>query len=235
MNKTATRILVVEDEADIRRLIVLHLEREGFVIDEASCGDEAIRLMESYEYPVLVIDWMLPGGGLSGIDLARINRDRLKPSSVLIVTAKAEPDDIVAGLGAGADDYLVKPFVPSVLVARVRTLLRRITSSPQPPSPKETIIKIGDFVMNTDSYEVKCNGEVVPLTPSEFKLLTTLIESRGRVLTREALIQQVQGEGISVVGRTVDTHVFGLRKKLGPCADIIETVRGVGYRVKAGD
>jgi two-component system phosphate regulon response regulator PhoB len=233
------RILVVEDESEIRELIVLHLKRNGHVVESVASVEEAQAHLSHHEYSLVVLDWMLPGA--SGVDLARkirakSDRDDL---AILMVTAKAEAADIVTGLDAGADDYLTKPFEPQVLIARVKALLRRHRRpAAQRAAPAGAVVEsfqIGDLSIDSGTYEVKCAGEAISLTPSEFKLLQTLAQNRGRVLTRESLIQHVQGEGVSVVGRTVDTHVFGLRKKLGDCADVIETVRGIGYRVKALD
>ena len=236
-------ILVVEDESEIRELIVLHLKRDGHQVDAVASAEEAEQIMSrGKHYDLVVLDWMLPGA--SGIDIAKkirakSDRDDL---AILMVTARAEAADIVEGLEAGADDYLSKPFEPQVLIARVRALFRRHKRSAA-PSPGASngssearaaeLLTIGDLHIDGGSYEVRCGGEKLQLTPSEFKLLQTLAQNRGRVLTRESLIEHVQGEGVSVVGRTVDTHVFGLRKKLGGCADVIETVRGIGYRVKA--
>lgn len=238
------RILVVEDESEIRDLIVLHLKRDGHAVDAVGSVEDAMPLMGEDgqgAYSLIVLDWMLPGA--SGVEMARAiraksDRDDL---AILMVTARAEATDIVAGLEAGADDYLSKPFEPQVLVARVRALLRRHrrpsaqttsgVSADAPPLIES--FQIGALSIDAGTYEVKCAGNPINLTPSEFKLLQSLAQNRGRVLTRESLIQHVQGEGVSVVGRTVDTHVFGLRKKLGECADVIETVRGIGYRVKA--
>lgn len=238
------RVLVVEDETEIRDLIVLHLKRSGLEVDSVSSAEEAFKKIESTNYSLLALDWMLPGA--SGVDITkriRASSDR-NDLAILMVTARAEAADIVEGLDAGADDYLSKPFEPQVLVARVRALLRRNRRTPSDSnsaakSGTETseseFLQVGGLTLDAGTYEVKCCGEALQLTPSEFKLLQTLAQNRGRVLTRESLIQHVQGEGVSVVGRTVDTHVFGLRKKMGDCADIIETVRGIGYRVKAGE
>ncbi|NDG26092.1 MAG: DNA-binding response regulator [Proteobacteria bacterium] len=129
----------------------------------------------------------------------------------------------------GADDYITKPFDISVFLARVRALLRRATSSAETQS--NAIIQIGKLTVNTERHEVKCNNQVVELTPSEFKLLLAMMKNRGRVLTRERLIELVQGEGVTVIDRAIDTHIFGLRKKIGDCANLVETIRGVGYRV----
>lgn len=229
-----TKILVVEDESEIRDLIALHLRRDGHSVDTAGSAEEASPLIEKNRYGLLALDWMLPGA--SGIDITKslrrkADRDDL---AILMVTAKAESQDIVEGLEAGADDYLSKPFEPSVLIARVRALLRRNRRGQ--PTAKDSlgvsVVQVGELALYPESFEAKCAGQPIQLTASEFKLLLALANNRGRVLTRDSLIDQVQGEGVSVVGRTVDTHVFGLRKKLGPCADVIETVRGVGYRVK---
>lgn len=228
-----TRILVVEDEDEIRELIALHLKRDGHEVDAVSTAEEASGLMNGGAYDLLALDWMLPGA--SGVEMARNvrkNQDRLP--AILMVTAKTEASDIVEGLEAGADDYLTKPFEPSVLIARVRALLRRNRRGAGGEEKQAGArVRLGALWIDPGTYEVKCGDQPISLTPSEFKLLLALADSRGRVLTRDSLIAQVQGEGVSVVGRTVDTHVFGLRKKLGSCADVIETVRGVGYRVKA--
>lgn len=228
-----SRTFVVEDEAEIRDLIALHLRREGHEVDVAGSVEEALPMLERGDYGLVVLDWMLPGA--SGIDLTRRLRSRKDRSdlAILMITARSEASDIVEGLEAGADDYLSKPFEPQVLLARVRALLRRNRRQmPTDADPAAGQIKAGALHINTETYEVKIEGEPVALTPSEFKLLVALLSNRGRVLTRDSLIGYVQGEGVSVVGRTVDTHIFGLRKKLGPSADLIETVRGIGYRVK---
>lgn len=149
-----------------------------------------------------------------------------------MVTAKTEPQDIVLGLEKGADDYLTKPFNPAVFVARVKALARRAQSEDTSTGKPEDEVQVNGLKVNFKSYEVSYNGEPLHLTPSEFKLLGALVQNRGVVLTREQLIENIQGEGINVVGRTIDTHVFGLRKKLGEWGDRIETIRGVGYRVK---
>lgn len=239
------RILVVEDETEIRELIVLHLERAGFEVSAAGSAEEGEALLEQHSFALVVLDWMLPGR--HGPQFAKILRNNLDTInlSILMVTAKAAPDDIVAGLEAGADDYLSKPFEPSVLIARVKALLRRHPRGESVVAPKreaksaaiikDAEVRLGGLTMNPETYDVKCGEDPISLTPSEFKLLLALAHNKGRVLTRNSLIDQIQGEGVSVVGRTVDTHVFGLRKKLGACADVIETVRGIGYRVKADE
>jgi len=238
---TATRILVVEDEQDIQDLLVLHLKREGFDVTACADGVSAWQHLNQGYFSVVLLDWMLPGG-LSGIEIARQLREKRKgdPISILMLTARVADADIVAGLEAGADDYVSKPFEMPVLLARVRALIRRQRwmlegtqeSKPVDAEPKALEkIKIGELELGVDSHEVKFRNRLLDLTPYEFKLLHTLMRNAGKVLTRDKLMDQIQGSGVSVVDRAIDTHVFGLRKKLGSAADYVETVRGVGYRV----
>lgn len=227
------RVLVVEDEGEIRQLVVLHLKREGFEVDEVADGEKARQLLTSRNYDLLVLDWMLPS--LSGLELTRWVRKRSSATGtpILFVTAKTEPEHVATGLDAGADDYLTKPFDTLVLMARVNALLRRqdwLQTQTDVAAPLK--FELGELSMNMQTYEVTLAGERLDLTRSEFKLLETLMMNQGKVLSRESLIEEIQGEGVNVVGRTVDTHVFGLRKKLGIYADMIETIRGVGYRVR---
>jgi two-component system phosphate regulon response regulator PhoB len=225
-------ILLVEDEAEIRQLIALHLKRNGFEVDEAADGEEAHRKLENGSYELLILDWMLPG--LSGLEITRMIRAR-RPAikvPILFVTAKTEPEDVVRGLEAGADDYITKPFDNAILLARVNALLRRFEWLDQQEAKPSSLLVVGPLAMNTDTYEVSLDSQPMDLTRSEFRLLQALLENQGRVLSRDRLIEQIQGEGVNVVGRTVDTHVFGLRKKLGPFCEMIETIRGVGYRVR---
>jgi two-component system phosphate regulon response regulator PhoB len=227
------RVLVMEDETEIRQLIVLHLRREGFKVDEAADGEQARQMLDNGAYDLLILDWMVPS--LSGLELTRWVRKRsaLGPVPILFVTAKTEPEHVATGLDAGADDYITKPFDTLVLMARVNALLRRHDwLREQTNSSTPTHLVLGELAMDTQSYEVTLAGQKLELTRSEFRLLETLLMNQGKVLSREALIEEIQGEGVNVVGRTIDTHVFGLRKKLGNWADMIETIRGVGYRVR---
>lgn len=229
------RVLVVEDEAEIRQLILLHLKREGFEVDEVADGEQARQVIASRSYDLIVLDWMLPS--LSGLELTKWIRKRSQAltTPILFVTAKTEPEHVAAGLDAGADDFVTKPFDTLVLMARVNALLRRqewLHSQTIGDSTQAGRLELGDLVLDPQSYEATLLGHPLDLTRSEFRLLETLMMNQGKVLSREHLIEQIQGEGVNVVGRTVDTHVFGLRKKLGSCADLIETIRGVGYRVR---
>lgn len=223
----SAQILVVEDESEIRELLSLLLLRQGHRVQQCASALEALDQLRKNKFDLIILDWMLPQ--MSGIEFLRQIQDSKIP--VLMVTAKAEAADIVSGLDAGADDYVTKPFEPSVITARVKALLRR-TSIAAPKKTGEELVA-GTIAMNTATYSVQIKGEEVHLTPSEFKILSEMMMNRGRVMTRDKLIETVQGEGISVTGRTIDTHVFGLRKKLGAEADWIETIRGVGYRIRA--
>lgn len=226
-------ILVVEDESEIRQLVVLHLRREGFDVSEVGDGEEARGLLSSNNYDLVVLDWMLPS--LSGLEITRWMRKRaqMAQTPILFVTAKAEPEHVATCLDAGADDYLCKPFDTLVLMARVNALLRRqdwlkarMTSVPA------TSLTLGELTLDRQTFEVRLAGELLELTRSEFRLMESLMDNQGKVLSRESLMAQIQGEGVNVVGRTVDTHIFGLRKKLGEFSDYVETIRGVGYRVR---
>ncbi|MBL7716513.1 MAG: response regulator transcription factor [Bdellovibrionales bacterium] len=245
-------MLVVEDEQDIQELITLHLRREGYQVEAVADGEEALKRLrrplpgEALPYDVILLDWMLPG--MSGLEITRALRasESGKIIPILMVTARMEAADIVLGLEAGADDYVTKPFEIPVLLARVRALIRRATIT-HALSQGETLgaglgtkageaglktIQLGDLVIDPNAYEVRCGKEPLSLTPSEFKLLLALAQNQGRVLTRDQLIDAVQGIGVTVVDRAIDTHIFGLRKKLSNCSDWIETVRGIGYRIK---
>jgi two-component system, OmpR family, phosphate regulon response regulator PhoB len=198
-------------------------------VDEAADGEEGMRKAQAGKYDLLLLDWMLPG--VSGLDLTRTFRKAGANPPILMVTARIEPADIVRGLEAGADDYVTKPFDIPVLTARVRALIRRATAgaAAEGGGPR---LQLGSLAVNPESYEATLAGVPLSLTRYEFRLIAALIQNRGRVLTRERLIDLVQGSEVSVVDRAIDTHVFGLRKKLGSHGNLIETVRGVGYRVR---
>lgn len=231
----AKHLLVIEDESEIRELIEIILKRQGFKVSAFTSVEEFLTQSVTFEkdsIDLMILDWMLPGqSGFEFLKAAR-KKEEWRNIPIIIVTAKAEPDEIVMGLETGADDYLVKPFDTKVLVARVNALLRRPThvSSTTHPDHKESLISIGTLRINLESYEVFIGSDKIALTPTEFKLLVIMAQHKGRVFTREQLVKSVQGEGINVIGRTVDTHVFSLRKKMGDLGDCIETARGIGYR-----
>ncbi len=197
-------------------------------------GESALTLLAREKFDLIILDWMLPS--ISGLEVAREIR---KPQSahvslpVLMLTARSHSSDIVEGLDTGADDFLIKPFELPVLLARVKALLRRRAFSNSIDQNDLQDVQIDELSINLESYEVTCAKQPVQLTISEFKLLAALVRARGTVLTRDRLIDKVQGDDVSVIERTIDTHIFGLRKKLGSCSDVIETIRGVGYRVRA--
>lgn len=231
-NKTESRpadILVVEDEVEIRELISMLLLRQGYRVQQSSSALDASENLKTHQYDLIILDWMLPQ--MSGIDFLKSLHGKTRPP-VLMITAKAEPQDIVQGLEAGADDYITKPFEPSIFTARAKALLRRTRKDDRSYAEEEKIIGFGELKMNLETYEVTNFGQTLHLTPSEFKITAEMAKNKGKVLTRDYLIKVVQGDGVTVTGRTIDTHVFGLRKKLGPTSDWIETIRGVGYRVR---
>lgn len=220
------KVLVLEDEIDVRELLVLHLKRESYDVAAFEDAEEALEAFRREKFDLLILDWMLPK--MSGLDVAKKIRTESKSHvPILILTARADTMDKVLGLEIGADDYLTKPFEIREFVARVRALLRRAT-----PPPKTDAMASGPFKLNDASKQVFLNGTELQLTPNEFKLLSTLMKKPGTTFERGDLIKLIQGPGVAVVDRTIDTTVLGLRKKLGEHADWIETVRGFGYRFR---
>jgi len=225
------RILVIEDETDILEVIEYNLLREGYKVVCVSDGDEGVETARSFAPDLVLLDLMLPG--LDGIEVCK----RLKGDSVtgsipiIMVTAKGEESDIVLGLGVGADDYVTKPFSPRELIARVKAVLRR---GPLVGSRvgNDRVVR-GEVVVDIGRHEVVVDGKNVDLTPSELRLLHLLASHPGRVFTRDQLLSRVIGGGAYVIDRNIDVHVRGVRKKLKGQSDLIETVRGVGYRFKA--
>ena len=227
---TNKQLLVIEDEAEIRDLVKILLIRQGFQVTALSSVEEWRQFVFQHEnatFDLIILDWMLPGE--SGFDLLKDLRQQplWRETPILMLTAKAEPEEVVLGLDNGADDYVIKPFDGSVLVARVKALLRRL-----PKAEKTSVLTFDRLTINLESYEALIDGEKLPLTATEFKILAAMAQQIGRVFTREHLVQSVQGEGVNVIGRTIDTHVFSLRKKMGALGDWIETARGIGYRFR---
>ena len=220
-------ILVVEDEPDIRRLVVLHLEREGFRCRTASNGGDALREAKRAVPDLVVLDLMLPG--IDGLEVCRRLRGDEGTAAVPIImlTAKSGEVDRVVGLEVGADDYVVKPFSPTELVARVRAVLRRVR-----PDPERRVLSAGPLALDPARHVVTLRGRPLGLTPKEFDLLHALLEAAGRVLSREHLLNRVWGyaRADEIESRTVDVHIRRLRAKLGEVGDRITTVKSVGYR-----
>lgn len=225
--------LIVEDDNSIAHLLKIHLTDLGLNVDMASDAETGFILMQKNIYSICLLDWMLPG--IQGIDLLKKIRIQNNQVKVLMLTAKADSDSIVQALESGADDYLTKPFDSKVLMARVRNLLRRIEFqkevSKSVATPSEDQMTLEGLTVHFSKYFVHLNNEDIHLTPSEFKLLASLFKAQGLVLTRDQLIAQIQGDDVNVTGRTIDTHIFALRKKLGTWSSHIETIRGVGYRI----
>jgi two-component system, OmpR family, phosphate regulon response regulator PhoB len=226
-----SRILIVEDEPDIRDLIALHLSRDGFSCRTASNGLDALAEIRASRPDLVVLDLMLPG--LGGLDVCR--RLRADPGTatlpIIMLTARADEVDRVVGLELGADDYVVKPFSPKELVARVRAVLRRS----RPAQAAEPMLRAGVLALDRGRHLVTVDEQPVTLTPKEFDLLQALMESAGRVLSREQLLTRVWGHAHAdeIESRTVDVHVRRLRAKLGAAGRPIATVTGVGYRFDA--
>jgi two-component system phosphate regulon response regulator PhoB len=224
------RILVVDDEPDIVALVVYHLAKAGFRISTASNGPDALRIAQQDRPALVVLDLMLPGmSGLEVLDQLRAD-ESTQDIAVLLLTARRDEPDRIKGLSSGADDYLTKPFSPQELVLRVRNILRRIS---QTQAGLPDVVRVGPILIDRSAHRVSVDGLELDLTPTEFKLLMTLAERRGRVQSRGLLLEIVWDAAPDIQTRTVDMHVQRLRTKLGAAGELIETVRGFGYRLRA--
>lgn len=225
------RILVVDDEPDITALVAYHLAKAGYRVSTAASGADALNAAAEERPDLVVLDLMLPG--VSGLDVLRELRgkDDTRDVGVIVLTAKREEADRVCGLSLGADDYLVKPFSPRELVLRVGAVLRRLGS---PAVASGSVITAGPLTIDRGAHRVEVSGQDVSLTATEYNLLRTLAERRGRVQSRSHLLETVWHAHPGIQTRTVDMHVQRLRSKLGPAAYLLETVRGFGYRFRAG-
>lgn len=222
-------ILVVEDEEDILELVEYNLAKNGFRVSAVSSGEAALRAIQSDPPDLVLLDLMLPG--VDGLEVCKLLKSdsRTAKIPVVMLTAKGEESDIITGLELGADDYIAKPFSPKVLIARVRTVLRRRTAD----APEEgSIIRIHDLYIHPGRHEVLVADRPVELTFTEFRILHLLARRPGWVFTRSQIVDSVRGVDYPVTDRAVDVHIVGLRKKLGQSGGYIETVRGVGYRMK---
>jgi len=218
-------ILVVDDEADVLDLVRYHLNRAGFDVDVASSGTAALLAARQRRPDAIVLDIMLPQ--MSGTEVFRKLKLEIDTAQipVLMLTAKGLLSERIAGLELGVDDYITKPFSPRELVLRIQNLLRRIRET-----RTSAVVEVDGFCLNKSNFEITVQGRRLELTTTEFKLLATLVERRGRTLSRETLLQDVWGYENAIDTRTVDTHVRRLREKLGGAASRIVTVRGEGYR-----
>jgi len=224
------KVLLIEDDEDIQELIRYNLDREGYAIKAVVTAEEGLALSSSWKPDLILLDLMLPG--MDGLDACRKIKSSEATSSipVIMVTAKGEEADIVSGLELGADDYIVKPFSPKVLVARIRTVLRRDQLLPGNQGDA-TIVREG-LAIHPGRRLVTVNGSPVDLTFTEFSILHLLAGKPGWVFTRGQIVNAIRGEDYYVTDRTIDVHILSLRRKLGAGGDLIETIRGVGYRLR---
>jgi two-component system alkaline phosphatase synthesis response regulator PhoP len=222
------KIVIIEDESDILEVIAYNLEREGYEVFESQDGEVGLSLIATHAPDLVVLDLMLPT--IDGIELCRkLKSDPLtRAIPVVMVTAKGEESDIVLGLGVGADDYVTKPFSPKELIARVKAVLRR--GKLRDESGQKDRIEKANLVIDLNRYEVRVDDKPVQFTATELRLLHFLAAHPGRVFTRDQLLSRVIGEDAIVIDRNIDVHIRAIRKKIGPYRDMVETVRGVGYR-----
>lgn len=222
------KIILIEDEADIAAIIKLQAEIAGYRLIVEVDGLNGLRAVEREKPDLVILDIMLPGQ--SGLDVCRKIKmnPELKNTPVIMVSAKSEELDVILGLELGADDYVSKPFSPKILFSRVRAVLRRGKETQKTPQ----LLSFGPFTLEVDHYVLKKKDKQIALTLSEFGILKRLVQSRGRVMTRNQLLDDIQNSDAFVVDRNIDVHIASLRKKLGPSFHWIETVRGVGYRFK---
>src|SRR5262245_30285082 len=222
-------LLVIEDEHDIIEIIEYNFEREGYTVLSATNGEKGIEIARSRRPAAAILDLMLPG--LDGLEVAkRLRRDpETREMAIIMLTAKGEETDVVLGLGVGADDYVVKPFKVKELLARVKAVLRRGPLEDEGPTGKR--LEFDDLVIDKAKFKVTRQEEDVPLTLTEFKLLSALASAPGRVFTRDLLLEKIQGDSY-IDERNIDVHVRSIRKKLGEESEYILTVRGVGYKFR---
>jgi len=223
-------IAIVDDEEDIVELVSHHLKREGYRVKEFYNGRGFLSFLESIIPDLVLLDIMLPG--IDGLEICRMlkSKNRTSKLPIIMLTAKASEADVVVGLELGADDYIVKPFSPRELVARVKSLLRRTGIK----EVQEENLKIGPISLNPDKFDVKVNGNKIDLTTTEFKILEALIQRRETVFTRDQLLKKKRlwGDDKLVYDRTIDVHIKNLREKLGKAGNMIKTIRGIGYKLE---
>jgi two-component system alkaline phosphatase synthesis response regulator PhoP len=224
-------VLIVEDDEHIQQLVGYNLIKAGFLVEYGDSGEQALEKIKNQTPDLVLLDLMLPG--MDGKELCRILRTdcQLTDLPIIMLTAKDEESDIIAGLDLGADDYITKPFSPKVLISRVKAVLRRKAKESAPLAHDSSgVIKIYDLVIDPGRYEVKIAEESISLTPTEFGILKLLAKRPGWVFSRQQIIDAVRGYDYLVTPRTIDVQMFSLRKKLGDTGKKIETVRGIGYR-----
>jgi two-component system phosphate regulon response regulator PhoB len=220
------KVLVVEDERSLTEVLQYNLEKEGYEVITASDGREGLRKAQTVLPDLVLLDLMLPQ--MSGLDVCKELRasSRTARIPILMLTAKAEETDQIVGFAVGADDYVTKPFSVKVLLQRIKVLLRRGAAA----EPTPEVLQVGPLKLDKRGHRVTLKNEPVLLTPTEFRLLETLMRQPGRAFSRQDLMESAIGDGAIVLERTIDVHIKSLRRKLGTMGDYIETVRGVGYR-----
>ena len=232
---TKPTILIVEDDENIQQLVGYNLAKAGFLVLYADNGEQALAMVQQDNPDLVVLDIMLPG--LDGYEVCKTLR--CDPSSrrlpIIMLTARTDENDVSAGLDLGADDYITKPFSPKILISRIKSALRRATDHEGSGGVDENdgVIRVHDIVIDPQRYEVLVGGEAAALTLSEFGILELLARRPGWVFSRQQIIDAVRGYDYAITPRAVDVQVFGLRKKLGAAGQLIETVRGIGYRLKS--
>jgi len=226
-------VLVVEDDTDIQQLVSYNLIKAGCNVTCADSGEEALQILKQEPIDLVLLDLMLPGrDGMEICTIIREDFDSIK-LPVIMLTAKSEEDDIITGLACGADDYVTKPFSPRVLIARVQAMLRRKqASAPEGKSTDNETITTRSMIIHHGRHEVLVAGQPVHLTTTEFTILEQLASRPGWVFSRQQIIDTIRGYDYMITPRAVDVQIFGLRKKLGSAGALIETVRGIGYRLK---
>ncbi len=225
------RILIVDDEEDIRELVRVSLEKEGYHTLAAASGEQALKIAKTEVPDIIVLDLMMPG--IDGLEVAKQLKsdNHTAPIGIVMLSAKGEESDIITGLELGADDYVTKPFSPRILIARIRSVLRR-KSDKTVPQDDTGILFIHGITIIPHKHVVKTSEGSMSLTPSEFDILHLLARHPGWVFTRWQIVDQIRGEDYAVTDRSIDVQVAGIRKKMGRHGSCIETVRGVGYRFK---
>ncbi|MEA1980046.1 MAG: response regulator [candidate division Zixibacteria bacterium] len=222
-------IIIIEDEVDIQELIKYNLSKEGYRVTGFTSGEEGLNSVKQIKPDLILLDLMLPG--MDGLEICRQlkKESTTEHISIIMITAKTEESDIVSGLEMGADDYITKPFSPKVLIARIRSLFRRLKAK---EITEQSLIERDNIIINPGKFEVLVSSKPITLTLTEFQILHQLAKKPGWVFTRDQLIDSIRGEDTIITDRSIDVQIVGLRKKLGKSGHQIETVRGIGYRFK---
>jgi DNA-binding response OmpR family regulator len=229
-------VLVVEDEADIQQLVSYNLIRAGFHVTCADTGEEALERLRTEEIDCVLLDLMLPG--ISGVEVCtamrKVESNIQRSIPIIMLTAKGEEEDVVAGLECGADDYITKPFSPKVLIARIKAVIKRsFADRSESEESRKSVIVVDGLEIDKGRHEVKLNGAEIQLTTTEFSILTLLAAKPGWVFTRQQIIDFARGYDFLITPRAIDVQIFGLRRKLNEYGKMVETVRGIGYRFRS--